>query len=144
MDHAWPEHWIFSCIVWPCYISNDVLFECSIFSLAGISPFNVITALDSRVATSLRPAQQSRRMMKDKPKPRNSKSPIIDVLVGGARGSIYFYNDLVAKLEALEGNESNQDALVGRKYHWHRRAVHTVKWSKDGMYCPSAVVYPCR
>lgn len=102
---------------------------------------DVITALDSRIATSLRPAQQSRRMMKEKPKTRNSKFPIVDVLVGGARGSIYFYNDLVAKLEALEGGESNKDTLVGRKYHWHRRAVHAVKWSKDGMCFLSQVVY---
>ena len=97
---------------------------------------DVITALDSRIAASLRPPQQSRRNMKDKPKARSSKFPIVDVLVGGARGSIYFYNDLVAKLEALEGDAANQDALVGRKYHWHRRAVHAVKWSKDGMYRP--------
>ena len=95
---------------------------------------DVITALDARISTSLRPPQQSRRIIKDKPKARTSKFPIVDVLVGGARGSIYFYNDLVAKLEALEGDATNQDALVGRKYHWHRRAVHAVKWSKDGMY----------
>lgn len=95
---------------------------------------DVITALDSRIAATIRPPQQSRRLMKEKTKPRDSKFPIVDVLVGGARGSIYFYNDLVAKLEALEGNAPNKDALVGRKYHWHRRAVHAVKWSKDGMY----------
>lgn len=95
---------------------------------------DVITALDARIAESIRPAQQSRRLKQDKSKTRDSKFPIIDVLVGGARGSIHFYNDLVTKLQALEGNASNQDALVGRKYHWHRRAVHAVKWSTDGMY----------
>ena len=103
------------------------------FSFYHFETTDVITTLDARIATSLRPPQQSRRLMKDKPKTRDSKFPIVDVLVGGARGSIYFYNDLIAKLEALEGEAASQEALVGRKYHWHRRAVHAVKWSKDGM-----------
>jgi NET1-associated nuclear protein 1 (U3 small nucleolar RNA-associated protein 17) len=93
---------------------------------------DIITALDARIASTMRPAQVSRRLMKDKSKTRDSKSPIIDVLIGGARGSIYFYNDIVTKLLALEGDSSNGDALAARKFHWHRRAVHDVKWSRDG------------
>ncbi|SPO02340.1 related to small nucleolar ribonucleoprotein [Cephalotrichum gorgonifer] len=95
---------------------------------------DVITALDSRVSATIRPNQQSRRAMKGASKARDATFPIVDVLVGGARGPVYFYNDLVAKLQALEGSAPSQDALVGQKFHWHRRAVHSVKWSRDGNY----------
>lgn len=54
-----------------------------------------------------------------------------DVAIGGARGAIYLYSDL---LSHLPGGASNPKAGViqPRKYHWHRRAVHSVKWSEDG------------
>ncbi|RYO97239.1 hypothetical protein DL765_011287 [Monosporascus sp. GIB2] len=35
-----------------------------------------------------------------------------------------------------EGNEAVLD-VVPRKYHWHRKAVHAVKWSRDGNYIVS-------
>ncbi|PKS08235.1 hypothetical protein jhhlp_005177 [Lomentospora prolificans] len=94
---------------------------------------DIITSLDARVSTM--PLYQGRRAMAEKAKStRNPNTPIIDVIVGGARGPIYFYNDLIAKLEALDNEDLGSDALLARKYHWHRRAVHTLKWSRDGNY----------
>ncbi|KAK0747835.1 WD40-repeat-containing domain protein [Apiosordaria backusii] len=49
-----------------------------------------------------------------------------DVVVGCARGAIYLYNDILSGL--------SDRSLQPRKLHWHRRAVHSIKWSKDGNY----------
>lgn len=57
----------------------------------------------------------------------------VDVVIGGARGAIYVYEDLLPKLPG-EGSASQKAGVIQpRKYHWHRRAVHSVKWSADGM-----------
>lgn len=56
----------------------------------------------------------------------------VDLVVGGARGGIYVYQDILSKLPG-EGSASSKAGLIQpRKYHWHRRAVHSVKWSEDG------------
>ncbi|KAL2755054.1 hypothetical protein ACRALDRAFT_1077183 [Sodiomyces alcalophilus JCM 7366] len=62
------------------------------------------------------------------------KSEIIDVVTGGARGAMFIYNDLLNKLHNLRGSKSKKEEIQARKVHWHRRAVHTVKWSRDGHY----------
>lgn len=58
---------------------------------------------------------------------------VVDVLIGGARGGIYLYHDAVSRLQSLGKSKSDREALQAHKYHWHRRAVHSVKWSRDGM-----------
>ncbi|KAL2136633.1 hypothetical protein VTI74DRAFT_2662 [Chaetomium olivicolor] len=58
----------------------------------------------------------------------------VDLAVGCARGAIYVYHDLLSKLPG-EGSGAFKAGLIQpRKYHWHRRAVHSVKWSLDGNY----------
>ncbi|KAL2180241.1 WD40-repeat-containing domain protein [Thermothelomyces heterothallicus CBS 202.75] len=58
----------------------------------------------------------------------------VDLVIGGARGGIYVYHDILSKLPG-EGSASSKAGLIQpRKYHWHRRAVHSVKWSEDGNY----------
>ncbi|KAK4451772.1 WD40-repeat-containing domain protein [Podospora aff. communis PSN243] len=58
----------------------------------------------------------------------------VDVIIGGARGGIYLYSDIAAKL-TVEGHGTVKAAAIQpRKYHWHRKAVHSVKWSADGNY----------
>ncbi|KAJ4297040.1 NET1-associated nuclear protein 1 [Collariella sp. IMI 366227] len=58
----------------------------------------------------------------------------VDVALGCARGAIYVYHDLLSKLLG-EGSGAPKGGLIQpRKYHWHRRAVHSVKWSQDGNY----------
>ncbi|KAL2166413.1 hypothetical protein VTG60DRAFT_2795 [Thermothelomyces hinnuleus] len=58
----------------------------------------------------------------------------VDLVIGGAQGGIYVYHDILSKLPG-EGSASSKAGLIQpRKYHWHRRAVHSVKWSEDGNY----------
>ncbi|KAL2140737.1 hypothetical protein VTI28DRAFT_3290 [Corynascus sepedonium] len=58
----------------------------------------------------------------------------VDLVIGCARGGIYVYHDILSKLPG-EGSGSSKAGLIQpRKYHWHRRAVHSVKWSEDGNY----------
>ncbi|KAK1625017.1 WD domain-containing protein [Colletotrichum phormii] len=77
---------------------------------------DIICALDIRVTHS------------------KDNSLVLDLIAGGARGAIYFYDDIFRKLQNLNGSKSKREALQSRKFHWHRRAVHSVKWSKDGQY----------
>ncbi|KAK4242646.1 WD40-repeat-containing domain protein [Achaetomium macrosporum] len=58
----------------------------------------------------------------------------VDVAVGGARGAIYVYHDLLSDLPR-EGSGSVKVGMIQpKKHHWHRRAVHSLKWSEDGNY----------
>jgi NET1-associated nuclear protein 1 (U3 small nucleolar RNA-associated protein 17) len=58
----------------------------------------------------------------------------VDLVVGDVQGVIFLHNDLLAKLflQSLDGKTPGIN-LVPRKLHWHRQAVHAVKWSLDGM-----------
>ncbi|PHH72170.1 hypothetical protein CDD80_4728 [Ophiocordyceps camponoti-rufipedis] len=60
---------------------------------------------------------------------QKSHDSLVDVIAGGARGAIYVYRDAVSQLEAAA-----QDDIKVSKLHWHRKAVHTAKWSRDGNY----------
>ncbi|KAK0631788.1 WD40-repeat-containing domain protein [Immersiella caudata] len=58
----------------------------------------------------------------------------VDVVIGGARGGIYLYSDIAAKLTPEGHGAVKAASIQPRKYHWHRKAVHSVKWSADGNY----------
>lgn len=58
----------------------------------------------------------------------------VDIAVGCARGAIYVYNDLLSNLPGDGSGSSKAGPIQPRKYHWHRRAVHSVKWSEDGKH----------
>jgi len=60
----------------------------------------------------------------------------LDLVVGSARGAIYVYNDVLSKLPGGEPGSLKAAAIHPRKFHWHRRAVHSVKWSEDGKESP--------
>lgn len=57
---------------------------------------------------------------------------VIEVVVGCARGSIFYYNDIVPQLRRLHASSGHKRPIQPRKLHWHRKAVHAVKWSRDG------------
>ncbi|XWW99667.1 hypothetical protein V2A60_007678 [Cordyceps javanica] len=59
---------------------------------------------------------------------------VVDVIVGGARGGIYLYHDAIARCQATESGNQDDSTIHAQKYHWHRKAVHSVKWSRDGNY----------
>lgn len=60
----------------------------------------------------------------------------LNVVVGGARGMIFVYEDLLNSLVQSErGNKPTELTadLKPRILHWHRQAVGTARWSLDGM-----------
>lgn len=97
--------------VTPEISQTDVGLECEFFTFDST---DIVCSLDIRVTTG------------------KDGAPVLDLIAGGARGAIYYYNDMLRKLQSLNAPKSKKDGLQGRKYHWHRRAVHSVKWSKDG------------
>ncbi|KAH8597437.1 hypothetical protein B0O99DRAFT_650838 [Bisporella sp. PMI_857] len=67
--------------------------------------------------------------------PKEETLPVVDVVVGDVKGSIFLHNDLLRNLANPKRLESGASIrLIPRKLHWHRQSVHTVKWSLDGNY----------
>ncbi|EXJ87492.1 hypothetical protein A1O3_04452 [Capronia epimyces CBS 606.96] len=61
------------------------------------------------------------------------KVPFLDVVLGLNSGVIVHYEDLLFKLIGKEKKNSTDD-ILGRKLHWHRTGVNSVKWSRDRNY----------
>ncbi|KAJ5109791.1 hypothetical protein N7532_002436 [Penicillium argentinense] len=57
-------------------------------------------------------------------------SEAVDLVIGEGSGSILIYHDLVNTLFSRNAEKKSPP----RKLHWHRSAVSTVRWSKDGNY----------
>lgn len=80
----------------------------------------------------------------ERQKPQNTKVaapkrlPIVDIVVGDVKGTIFLHNDLWLNLGETTKVKHKKLApgisLMPQKLHWHRQAVHTVKWSLDGNY----------
>ncbi|EXJ62067.1 hypothetical protein A1O7_02500 [Cladophialophora yegresii CBS 114405] len=63
------------------------------------------------------------------------KVPYLDVAVGLNDGVIMHYEDILFKLIGMEKkNKTSAGDITARRLHWHRTAVNTVKWSRDGNY----------
>jgi NET1-associated nuclear protein 1 (U3 small nucleolar RNA-associated protein 17) len=63
------------------------------------------------------------------------KVPYLDVVVGLDDGAMMHYEDILFKLIGKEKkNKTSAADITARKLHWHRTAVNTVKWSRDGNY----------
>lgn len=60
----------------------------------------------------------------------DSNESFVDVAVGGARGAIMVYSDLLSQLQG----KSKKGLDLPKKQHWHRKAVHSVAWSTDGTF----------
>lgn len=58
----------------------------------------------------------------------------IDIVVGGLKGSIHIYEDLVRKIIKRDHHTYKGSFVeaTSRRLHWHRNAVQAVKWSADG------------
>lgn len=58
----------------------------------------------------------------------------VNVVVGNSKGEIYIYKDLLDTLTERERRDKGGKAtgLAASLHHWHREAVRTVKWSRDG------------
>ena len=90
-----------------------------------------ITSIDTRVR-SVDASSRKNKMVKDAAK------CAVDIVVGGIRGAIFVYDDLLASLISKEDKSKDgiTDDISPRKLHWHRNAVSSVKWSTDGLCTP--------
>ncbi|KAF5662319.1 small nucleolar ribonucleoprotein [Fusarium heterosporum] len=116
---------------------NDRLF----FGIPSQQQFDNLAALDYEIYTFDIPDLVSSLDLRVSPRPatsgkksRQETSPVLDIIVGGARGSIFFYHDALARSQALAKSGSEKEPIQAQNFHWHRRAVHALKWSRDGNY----------
>jgi NET1-associated nuclear protein 1 (U3 small nucleolar RNA-associated protein 17) len=68
---------------------------------------------------------------------------VIDIATGDESGVVFLFEDILASFAAVEssqkGGKSKADSaesLRPKKFHWHREAVGSVKWSLDGRQHP--------
>ncbi|MCJ1273115.1 hypothetical protein MMC21_000904 [Puttea exsequens] len=80
----------------------------------------------------LRPTHKSDQGSKNKSLLRDA----LDVAIGGLKGSIYIYDDILKKLFRKEraSRSGNPENIDSRRLHWHRNSVLAVNWSLDGNY----------
>lgn len=85
-----------------------------------------IVSMDVRV----RLCEEMQKVSKKGRSPAN----VIDIVVGGLKGSIHVYEDLLRKLIRRDHHTSKGSSvdISSRRLHWHRNAVQAVKWSADG------------
>ncbi|KAL8727011.1 MAG: hypothetical protein Q9181_005856 [Wetmoreana brouardii] len=67
---------------------------------------------------------------------KDSRIGRLDIVIGGLKGSLHVYDDLLRNLVRRERKSDKEmlGDLTSRRKHWHRNAVLTVKWSRDGNY----------
>ncbi len=58
----------------------------------------------------------------------DSSHPVVDLVVGETGGYILVYQDILATLFGRSAEKKSSP----RKLHWHRGAVSSVRWSRDG------------
>lgn len=78
------------------------------------------------------------RMSQNQAEKKGMVSEAVDIAIGGLKGSIHIYEDLLNKLiinERPTSKDSSKD-ITPRRLHWHRNSVLTIKWSLDGKYAP--------
>lgn len=87
-----------------------------------------ISSIDVRMRPSERTSNKKHKTL------GGSLFNAIDIAVGGLKGSIHVYEDLLRKLTRKEkvAKNFNAEDITSRRLHWHRNAVLTVKWSLDG------------
>ncbi|KAK3943697.1 WD40-repeat-containing domain protein [Diplogelasinospora grovesii] len=101
---------------------NDLEFRFHSFGVADL-----ITSLDIRALT---------RRNKD----GSVEIESANLALGCSHGAIFEYTDILSKLPkvgATPATPSKAGYIHPRKHHWHRRAVHSVKYSEDGNYLVS-------
>ncbi|KAI1423250.1 WD40-repeat-containing domain protein [Xylaria sp. FL1777] len=100
---------------------EDLAYEVTTFDMG-----DEITCLDMQVTSRVHLNRKSQRETND--------APVIDLAIGCARGAVFAYNDLLPNIRLLDNSKTRHHALQPHKYHWHRKAVHAVKWSRDRNY----------
>lgn len=92
-----------------------------------------ISCLDVRIVTPEDTSKKSKSSHEE-------QVPRVDIVVGGLRGPLHVYDDLLRRLMRSEKVSDKGAELTSRKKHWHRNAVLSAKWSRDGKiysyHCP--------
>ncbi|KAI0107723.1 hypothetical protein GGR51DRAFT_570680 [Nemania sp. FL0031] len=96
------------------------------YNVVTLDASDEITCLDLQVTSRVHVNRKSQREASD--------TPVVDLVIGCARGAVFAYRDLLPQVRLLDAPKSRHHALQPRKYHWHRKAVYAVKWSRDGNY----------
>ncbi|KAJ2988104.1 hypothetical protein NUW58_g4148 [Xylaria curta] len=96
------------------------------YDVVTLDASDEITCLDLQVTSRVHLNRKSQREASD--------VPVVDLVIGCARGAVFVYNDLLPRIRLLNTPKARSSTLQPRKYHWHRKAVYAVKWSRDGNY----------
>lgn len=85
-----------------------------------------IVGMDIRV----RPSEKIQKMSKG----GSLKANPMDLVVGGLKGSVHIYENLLRKIIEKDDRAGKGSSIEinSRRLHWHRNAVLAVKWSADG------------
>ena len=96
-----------------------------------------ITCIDARISHIERVEKPS--------KGGTRRFEALDIAVGGLKGSIHVYDNLLGKLIRTEQPTSKEvpEDIKSRRLHWHRNAVLSLKWSLDGERVPQQTLSPC-
>ncbi len=92
---------------------------------------DAIKSLDIRAYERI----SEKRMPKIDQARKSSTALVVNLVVGDVKGVVFVYEDLLAKVfHAQNPVSSSTISIAPRKLHWHRQAVHTAKWSLDGVH----------
>ena len=86
------------------------------------------------VSLDVRVSQQNKDKDSRSSKREKERTHCLDIALGGLKGSIHVYENLLGNLirkEHLKGKEGSE-GIKSRRLHWHRNAVLSLKWSLDG------------
>ncbi|KAL8846764.1 MAG: hypothetical protein Q9221_008170 [Calogaya cf. arnoldii] len=85
-----------------------------------------ISCIDVRTVSSDRSPKKS----------KDSEVVRTDIVVGGLKGALHVYDDLLRQLIRMEKPSKGGPKidLTSRKQHWHRTTAFSAKWSRDGNY----------
>lgn len=117
-------------------VGEPQMFGSVSYTFFSLSSLDLITSVDARIQTRPRGGSSSGQLLVNGAT-HIEETDTVDVVVGGVRGTLLVYSDLLAKLQRpgvplAEGERRAKEPLEPRKYHWHRKAVYGVKWSRDG------------
>ena len=105
---------------------KDHVFEEKSYVWREIDCINEITSYDARISST----------RKGKAKDYQTSTHLfVDVAIGTTLGSVFIYSDILNKAishSQQKENKSRPSYFNPKRFHWHREAVGTVKWSKDG------------
>ncbi|EEH50440.1 uncharacterized protein PADG_06519 [Paracoccidioides brasiliensis Pb18] len=93
-----------------------------------------ITLPISVTCSDIRERSPSVQVSSSKSSISSAASRVVDLALGDQSGAILIYHDILNSLLRTESRGNFGTSLVTNRLHWHRTAVKTLKWSRDGNY----------